>query len=118
MGETGQKIIRAILAGERDGQVLAQLRNPHIKASEADIAKALQGNWREEHLFALKQAVALYDAYTVQLAECDQQLEKMLKNLARNGLKPDKPKRTTMANPKTRPSLMPAPCCYRCVAWI
>jgi len=62
VGETGQKIIRAILAGERDGQVLAQLRNNPIKASEADIAKALQGNWREEHLFALKQAVALYDA--------------------------------------------------------
>ena len=93
MGETGQKIIRAILAGERDGQVLAQLRNNHIKASEADIAKALQGNWREEHLFALKQAVALYDAYAVQLLECDLQLEKMLKGLARNALKPDKPKR-------------------------
>lgn len=102
MGETGQKIIRAILAGERDGQVLAQLRNSHIKASEADIAKALQGNWREEHLFALKQAVALYDAYTVQLAECDQQLEKMLKNLARNGLKPDKPKRNH-GKPKNAP---------------
>jgi len=46
VGSTGQKIIRAILAGERDGQVLAKLRNSHIKASEEDIAKALQGNWR------------------------------------------------------------------------
>ena len=54
MGETGQKIIRAILAGERDGQVLAKYRKNHIKASEEDIAKALQGSWREEHLFALK----------------------------------------------------------------
>ena len=93
VGETGQKIIRAILAGERDGQVLAKYRNHHIKASEEEIAKALQGNWREEHLFALKQAVALYDAYAVQLLECDRQLDKMLKDLARNDLKADKPKR-------------------------
>ena len=93
VGETGQKIIRAILAGERDGQVLAKYRNNHVKASEEDIAKALQGNWREEHLFALKQAVALYDAYAVQLVECDAQLEKMLRDLARHDLKPGKPKR-------------------------
>ncbi|HEY8159778.1 MAG TPA: IS110 family transposase [Methylobacter sp.] len=93
VGETGQKIIRAILAGERDGQVLAKYRNHHIKASEEEIAKALQGNWREEHLFALKQAVALYDAYALQLLECDRQLEKMLKDLSRNELKADKPKR-------------------------
>ena len=46
-GETGQKIIRALLAGERDGQVLAKLRNNHIHASEEEIAKALQGNWYE-----------------------------------------------------------------------
>lgn len=93
VGETGMKIIRAILAGERDGQVLAKYRNNHIKANEAEIAKALQGNWREEHLFALKQAVALYDAYAAQLMECDRRLEAMLKDLAQNGLKPDKPKR-------------------------
>ncbi len=93
VGETGQKIIRAILAGERDGQALAKYRNNHVKSSEAEIAKALQGNWREEHLFALKQAVALYDAYAVQLMECDRQLEKMLKGLAKNQLKADKHKR-------------------------
>jgi transposase len=93
MGETGQKIIRAILSGERDGELLAKHRNNHIKSSEQDIAKALQGNWREEHLFALKQAVALYDAYAVQLMECDLQLEKMLRDLAKNDLEADKPKR-------------------------
>lgn len=93
VGETGQKIVRAILAGERDGQVLARHRNNHVKASEEEIAKALQGNWREEHVFALKQAVALYDAYAAQLIECDQQLEKMLKDLARNDRQADKPKR-------------------------
>lgn len=103
VGETGMKIIRAILAGERDGHDLAKLRNNHIKASAEEIAKALQGNWREEHLFALKQAVALYDAYAVQLLECDQQLEKMLKDLARNDLKADKPKRRG-GKPKNAPN--------------
>lgn len=62
-GETGQKIIRAILAGERDGAKLAKMKNTRIRASEEEIAKSLRGNWREEHLFALKQAVELYDAY-------------------------------------------------------
>lgn len=92
-GETGQKIIRAILAGERDGATLAKLRNVRIRASEADIAKALQGNWREEHLFALKQAVALYDAYAGQLADCDRQLETMLDALAQHDGEPGKAKR-------------------------
>jgi len=92
-GETGQRIIRAILAGERDGQVLAKLRNGRIRASEAEIAKALQGSWREEHLFALKQAVALYDAYAEQLTECDRQLQTMLTALSRHDGQPEKPKR-------------------------
>jgi transposase len=81
------------VAGERDGLALAKLRNNHIRASEADIAKALQGNWREEHLFALKQAVALYDAYALQLAACDRQLEKMLAALATHEGQPKPAKR-------------------------
>jgi len=76
-GETGQKIVRGILAGERDGRVLAKMKNARIRATEEDIAKSLQGNWREEHLFALKQAMALFDAYGVQLMECDAKLEGM-----------------------------------------
>ena len=51
------------------------MKNVRIRASEADIAKSLHGNWREEHLFALKQAMALFDAYSERLAECDRQLE-------------------------------------------
>ena len=84
VGETGQKILRAIIAGERDGAKLAKMKNARIRASEEEIAKSLQGNWREEHLFALKQAMALYDAYGVQLAECDSLLEKMLLALTVN----------------------------------
>jgi transposase len=61
VGETGQKILRAIIAGERDGHVLAAMKNVRIHASEDEIAKSLQGNWRAEHLFALRQALAAFD---------------------------------------------------------
>ena len=74
MGETGQKIIRAIVAGERDSLKLAQLRHPSCKSSEDEIAKALTGMWQSEHLFALKQSLELVDFYTHQLAECDAEL--------------------------------------------
>ena len=74
VGETGQKIVRGIIAGERDGHVLAKMKNARIRASEEEIAKSLQGNWREEHLFALKQAMAIYDNYGTLLAECDTKL--------------------------------------------
>ncbi len=97
VGETGQRIIRACLAGERNGQVLAKLKHFRIRATEEEIAKSLQGNWREEHLFALKQAVALYDAYSAQLAECDRQLESMLAALARHSREPGKAKRRARA---------------------
>ena len=71
VGETGQKILRAMVAGERDGQVLAKLKNVRIRASRDEIAKSLQGNWRIEHLFALKQALDAFDFIGTQLAECD-----------------------------------------------
>jgi len=75
VGETGQKILRAIVDGERDGHVLAAMKNVRIRASSDEIAKSLEGNWRAEHLFALKQALALFDSYATQLAECDREIE-------------------------------------------
>ena len=81
VGETGQKILRAIVAGERDGQVLAAMKNVRIRASEAEIAKSLQGNWRTEHLFALKQALAMFDFIGLQLVECDREIEAQLQSL-------------------------------------
>lgn len=75
-GTTGMAIIRAILSGERDPLRLAALRNAHCAKSEAEIAKSLEGNWREEHLFALKQAVEFYDYHTQQIAACDLELER------------------------------------------
>jgi len=81
VGETGQRIIRAIVAGERDGRRLAAFRDARVRASEEEIAQALEGTWREEHLFALHQAVALFDSYAVLILECDHKLEAMLKRL-------------------------------------
>ncbi len=70
-GTTGMAIIRTILAGERDPRALAKLRDYRCKNDEATIAKALEGTWREEHLFALQQAVELYDIYKEKIQACD-----------------------------------------------
>jgi transposase len=75
MGETGQAIIRALVAGERDPLKLARLRFPGCQSSEDDIAKALTGTWQSEHLFELKQNLQLVDYYTQILRECDAELE-------------------------------------------
>ncbi len=83
-GLTGQNIIRAIIAGERDPAKLAKLRHERIRASEAEIAQSLKGNWREEHLFALRQAMTLYDAYSAAVADCDRQIQKQLERLYRH----------------------------------
>ena len=76
-GMTGQTIMRAILAGERNPQTLAAMREPGCKKSEEEIGKALTGTWREEHLFILKQSVAMYDFYTQQIHACDEEIERV-----------------------------------------
>lgn len=80
-GVTGMAIIRAIVTGERDPQRLAAFRQGNCKQNEETIAKALTGNYRREHLFALEQAVALYDFYTSQLQRCDAEIEQQFTNL-------------------------------------
>ena len=74
-GTTGLRIIRAIVAGERDPHTLAALRNYRCQKDAEEIALALTGTWREEHLFVLTQALALFDFYTAQLSECDVHIE-------------------------------------------
>ena len=81
-GLTGQTIVRAILAGERDPRKLAELSHPRIRASREEIAKSLEGNWRPELLFVLKQEVEMYDTYQRRIAECDQELQKHLTSFA------------------------------------
>jgi transposase len=92
-GVTGQAIVRDIVAGQRDAQVLAAHRDRRIKASQEDIAKSLQGNWRGEHLFALKQALAVFDFCATQLAECDVEIEQRLKALQKHEGSPAKGKK-------------------------
>lgn len=78
-GVTGQAILSAILAGERDPQKLAALKDHRIKASRDVLAKSLCGDWRAEHLFTLKQTHALWQQHQQLIAECDAQIEAMLK---------------------------------------
>src|SRR5262249_15980807 len=80
-GLTDQRIIGAILQGERDPRQLASLRDPKCKNSAAAIAKALQGTWRPEHLFELRQAYDLYRFHHQQIAQCDQMIRAELAKL-------------------------------------
>ncbi len=82
-GVTGMKIIKAILAGERDPQVLAQNRQEGCRNSKQTIAKSLVGNFRADHLFELKQAVELYETYQAKIADCERALAEHL------GIQPD-----------------------------
>lgn len=77
-GTTGMAIIRAILNGERDPQVLAAKKHHRVKRSEAEIAAALNGDYRPEHIFVLQQELQLYDIYQTQIAACDSQIEECL----------------------------------------
>jgi len=81
-GVTGMRIIRAIVAGERTPVTLAEMRDVRCHASVEIICAALSGNWRDEHIFALCQSLALYDFYQTKILECDRKLEVALKALA------------------------------------
>jgi hypothetical protein len=78
-GVTGMKIIRAILEGERSPPSLAEFRDVRCKASVETIGEALTGNRREEHVFALRQAVELYDFYAMKIEGCDREVERCLR---------------------------------------
>lgn len=75
VGFSGLSIIDAIISGQRDPRVLASLRHESCHHDEATIALALQGTWRDEHLFSLKQAVDLYRYLITKMTEVDHQIE-------------------------------------------
>jgi len=81
-GETGFRIIRAIVAGERNARKLAEFRDRRCKNSVEIIEKSLVGNYKPEHLFKLRQELALYDVYQTMLAECDEAIEQCLSGFA------------------------------------
>jgi transposase len=84
-GTTGQAIVRAIVAGERDPATLAQLRHPGCKHTEAEITKALTGTWQAAQIFILAQNLELYDFYTTQLAACDCEMERFYQAIESRG---------------------------------
>jgi transposase len=84
-GVTGLAILRAIVAGERDPALLAELRNPGCKASLSDITKALTGNWQQAELFILQQSLEIFDYYTAKIAACDAELERQYREMKSRG---------------------------------
>ncbi len=80
-GATGIAIIRRIVAGDADPKSLAALRDERCRSSVEIIEASLEGNYRKEHIFTLKQALDLYDYYSHKIAECDRQIEDEAKSL-------------------------------------
>jgi len=101
-GVTGMAIIQAILRGQRDPLELAKLRDERCKRTQAEIARALYGNWRVDHLFALKQAVEVHAFYRQQLQACDAELQAHLRTFddrsAGRTLPPRQKRRVRKAN--------------------
>jgi transposase len=90
-GVTGMKILKAIVGGQRNPVVLAQMRHPLVASSEEMIAKALTGDWRAEHLFTLRQALELYEVYQQKIKACDKEIEKYMESLETRGDPKDAP---------------------------
>lgn len=80
-GVSGQAIIAAILKGERDPWKLADLKHEMVKASREEVARSLEGNWRDDLIFELRQAVDSYHFAHQQMRDCDRQLESFLASL-------------------------------------
>lgn len=80
-GVTGKAILEAILKGEREAAKLAQLRQPEIKADQETIRKSLEGDWRPEHLFTLRQSWEMYGQYVAAIEDRDRQITKFLEEL-------------------------------------
>ncbi|MBW6480913.1 MAG: IS110 family transposase [Bacteroidales bacterium] len=78
LGKTGIKMVKAIIAGERDPQILCTLCDPRIKASHEEIIKSLQGIWKEEYLFMLEQAVENYEFLQNQIKRCEEKIQQQL----------------------------------------
>jgi transposase len=104
-GVTGLRIIRAIVSGEQDPDVLAGMRDVRCRESLETIRAALVGNYQPEHIFALSQALQLFDAYQERIADCDRQLERALQLLNADKVMPETP----LAKPRTKTKQVNAP---------
>jgi transposase len=90
-GVTGLRILRDIVAGQRDPQHLAEHRDHRCRASKADLVAALTGQYRPEHLFVLQQNLELFDACQQQLASCDRAIEAQVRTLTARVARPTTP---------------------------
>lgn len=90
-GATGLRIIRAIVSGERAPEVLSKFRDYRCKKDEKEIAKALKGNYRHEHLLALKHALEAYDFFHLQALECEEAIEQMLSKWKKDRVETQEP---------------------------
>ena len=103
-GVSSLAIIRSIVAEERDPKVLARHRDVRCKKAENEVVKALEGNFRQEHLFSLKQALNAYDFIHTQLAECDLEIKKFFenRNISNKDIQNDKKQNDKLSKPKKR----------------
>jgi transposase len=101
-GVTGLRILRDIVAGQRDPQHLAEHRDHRCRASKADIVAALTGHYRPEHLFVLQQNLELFDACQTQLAACDRAIDAHLQTLTAAAATPATPLPTPRVTKKPR----------------
>ena len=101
-GLSGLRILDAILAGERDPVTLARLCHSRVKSSEDTVAKSLEGDYRPEHLFALKQSLAAFRYYQSLISEADQEIQRQLNDLDTAVDAEDAPPKRTKASPYQR----------------
>lgn len=105
-GETGMRILDAILAGERDPRKLVELRDAQCsRTTPEELAAALQGDWREEHLFVLRQSLENYRHLLTQMEACDAEVEKVLAKVVVNPAtvtEEERPQNPAAAEPKTK----------------
>jgi transposase len=102
-GQTGLAILDAILAGERNPEALARLRDYRCKKSEAEIARSLRGDWREEHVFTLRQSLEAWRFHQTQMAECDARIAEQMDSLDDQGKGPIPPSPKQGANAPDEP---------------
>jgi len=105
-GKSGMQIIEAILKGERNPEKLLRLVDARVKASPLEIKKSLEGRWRKEHLFELKQAFDLYNYFLGKIDECDKEIEKVLSTYDSQEIMPEPDKKKLRNELKIIPSLI------------
>ena len=112
-GFTGLAMLEAILAGERDPQKLASLKDPRIKAARDVLVKSLHGDWREEHLFTLRQSFELWKTHQQLIAACDHRIEAMLGTFPTRTGPEDDLEPGTQKQPKNHPQFAAREQCFR-----